>query len=557
MLLSRLGLLLMIAVLGVPVVAQDNPLLVTPGTPYQAPPFDLIENEHYLPAIKEGIRAEQAEVDAIINNPEAATFDNTIVALDMTGQMLSYVTSVFYSLLGTDRSPETLEIAKEVSPLMSAHNDNISLDEKVFARVKAVYDQREELDLRADQLYLLENKYRRFVRSGALLNADQKERLREINREQGLLRLKFSDNVQNETNNSYIVIESKADLAGLPDGAIAGAKEAADAMDLPGKWVFTTQRPSMTPFLQYAESRRLRGELYSAYLMRGNRDNDFDNKAVIQKRFTLREERSRIFGYPTPAAFTLENRMAGTPEAVNSFLERLWQPALERAKTELAEMQAIIESQQGGFKLESSDWWYYAEKLRKAKYDLDDEALRPYFQLEKVQMGVFLLAEKLFGLKFVERKDIPGYHPEVKVYEVSESDGSLLGVLYTDYFPRESKGGGAWSGGYRETFMKDSNRVVPLTTVVCNFTKPTSDTPSLLSIGEVRTLFHEFGHAFNSLLSTAVYRGGFAPLDAVEMPSQVMENWAMEPELLTLYARHYQTDEVIPAVLVDKLKNSK
>ncbi|MCP4566712.1 MAG: M3 family metallopeptidase [FCB group bacterium] len=550
------ALALMLPALSVPVVAQDNPLLVTPPTPFQTPPFDRIQNEHFLPAAKEGIRQHQAEIDAIVNNPEAATFDNTIVAMDMAGQLLDYVTGVFYSLLGTVTSPERQDLASQLSPLMSAHRDNIWLNEKLFDRVKVVYDQRETLKLRVDQLYLLENKYRDFVRRGALLDEGQKARLREINSEHSLLRLKFGENRLAETNNSYIVIDNKADLTGLPEGVIAMGEETAKDMDLPGKWVFTTQRASCNPFLQYADSRNHRQAIYKAYIKRCNRDNDFDNKAVLQKLLSLREERCRIQGYPTPADFYSERRMAKTPEAIDSFLWRLWKPALARAKTEMAEMQAIIDSEGGGFQLASWDWRYYAEKLRKAKYELDDTELRPYFKLENVQMGVFVLAEKLFGLKFAERTDIPVYHHEVKVYEVMESDGQLLGILYTDYFPRDTKHGGAWSGGYRDAFLQNGKRVIPLSTIVCNFTKPTPGTPSLLSITEVETLFHEFGHSINTLLSTSTYRGGYAPLDAVELPSQIMENWALEPELLELYATHYQTGEVIPTTLVDKLKNS-
>lgn len=550
------ALAMLLVVQSVPVAAQENPLLVTPTTPFQTPPFDRIQNAHFLPAVQEGIRRHQAEIDAIVNNPRAATFDNTIVALDMAGQLLDDVTSVFYSLLGTVTSPELQDLAEQLSPLLSAHRDNIWLNEKLFARVKAVYDQRAAQELRVDQLYLLENYYRRFVRRGAMLDDEQKARLREINREHALLGLKFDNNLLTETNNSYIVIDNKADLAGLPEGVVAMGEETAKSMSLPGTWVFTTQRASCNPFMQYADARNQRQAIYTAYIMRGNRDNDFDNKAILQKLMTLREERCRMLGYPTPAAFFLENRMAGTAEAVDSFLWRLWKPALERAGTEVAEMQAIIDSEQGGFKLAPWDWRYYAEELRKAKYDLDDEALRPYFKLDNVQMGAFVLAEKLFGLKFAERKDIPIYHPEVRVYEVKESDGRLLGILYADYFPRDSKQGGAWSDSYRDAFLQDGERVIPLSTLVCNFTRPTPGRPALLSIDEVKTLFHEFGHSLNTLLFDGAYRGGFAPQDVVELPSQIMENWALEPELLKIYALHYQTGEVIPTALVDKLKNS-
>ncbi len=548
---------LLFVVLSVPEATAQNPFLVTSTTPFQTPPFDRIENAHFLPAIQEGIERHQTEIDAIINNPEAPTFDNTIVALDMAGQLLDEVTWVFYSLLGTATSPELQDLANQISPLLSAHNDNIWLNETLFARVSSIYDQRATLKLAEDQLYLLENNYRSFVRRGAKLDDEQKARLRDINREHSLLALKFDDNLLAETNDSYIVIDNKADLTGLPEGIIAMGEEAANAKGLAGNWVFTTQRSSWTPFLQYASARNQRHALNTAYHALANRDNEFDNKAVLKELIALRAERSRMLGYPAPAAFYLEQRMAKTPDAVDSFLWRLWKPALERAKAEMAEMQAIIDIEEDRFELKPWDWWYYAEKLRKAKYELDDAALRPYFKLEDVQMGVFVLGEELFGLTFVERKDIPVYHPDVRVYEVNESDGSLLGILYTDFFPRDSKGEGAWSGGFRDAFLRNGERVIPLSTIVCNFTKPTGDTPSLLSINEVKTLFHEFGHSLHTLLSNSAYRGTYAPQDAVELPSQIMENWALEPELLKLYARHYETGEVIPTTLVDKLNESR
>ena len=547
---------LLLAVMCLPLAAADNPLLVTPNTPFQTPPFDRIQIGHYLPAVQEGIKRHQAEIDAIVNNPQAATFENTIVALDMSGELLGNVNAIFYSLLGAMNSPQMQDVANQMSPLLSAHNDNISLNTKLFARVKAVYDQRARLKLSGVQLYLLENTYRSFLRSGALLDEKQKARLRDINREHSLLALKFDDNLLTETNDSYIVIDNKADLAGLPESVMAMGEETAKAMNMAGKWVFTTQRPSWTPFLQSADKRPLRASLYTAYFMRGDRDNEKDNKGVLQKLLTYREERYRMLGYKTPAQFYLETRMAKTPEAVNEFLMRLWKPALERAKAEAADMQKLIDSGNGGFKLAPADWWYYAEKLRKAKYDLDDTALRPYFELGNVQKGIFTLVEKLYGIKFIERKDIPVYHPDVKVFEVREGSGTLLGILYMDFFPRDSKQGGAWSGGFQGSFYRNGKRVIPFSTLVGNFTKPMPGTPSLLSIDEALTFFHEFGHCLNTLFTDSVYRSNFAPQDSVELPSQVMEHWALEPELLKLYAKHYKTGEVIPAALVDKLKNS-
>jgi peptidyl-dipeptidase Dcp len=539
-----------------PLGAEDNPFFAPYNTPFETPPFDRIGNAHFLPAVQEGIKRQQAEIDAIVADPRPASFENTIVALDGTGKFLERPAGVFYSLLESLSSKERQEIAAQLAPLVSAHRDNILLNDKLFARVKAVYDRRAKLKLSVPQLYLLESTYRQFARNGALLDEKQKSRLRDINRDLSLLTLKFGDNLLAETNSSYIVVDSPQDLAGLPDGVVAEAAETAKAMNLPGKWVFTAQKTSWIPFLQYAEKRGLREKLYACWYMRGDRDNDRDNKAVLQKVVDLRAERSKLLGYRNFAQFTLEERMAKTPEAVDSFLMRLWTPALERAKGEAAEMQKLIDAEQGGFQLASWDWWYYAEKLRKQKYDLDDSALRPYFELGSVTKGVFTLSEKLYGLKFSANKEIPVYHPEVTVYEVKEADGRLLGLLYMDFFPRDSKRGGAWTGGFRGSWYEKGKRVLPLVTVTCNFTKPTGGTPSLLSIDEVLTYFHEFGHALNALLADNRYRTTNIPWDAVELPSQIMEHWVLEPEMLKLYAKHYKTGEVIPAALVEKLRSS-
>ncbi|MFZ1684618.1 MAG: M3 family metallopeptidase [Candidatus Zixiibacteriota bacterium] len=552
----RYTLAILLTLLCQPILAQDNPLLVTPKTLYQTPPFNLIKNSDYLPAVQEGIKQQQAEIDAIIANPAPATFKNTIEPFDLSGQTLSTVNGVFYSLLGTMNSPEMQQLAEQLSPLLTTHQDGIWLNEKLFARIKQVYDKRASAGLAPNQIFLLEHLYHNFIKSGALLDSAQKARLREINNESSLLGLKYHNNTLAETNNSYIVIDNKADLAGLPDNIIALGAEEAAARSMPGKWVYTAQRPSWTPFLQYSTNRELRKKLYTAYFMRCNRDNDNDNKAIVQKLMSLREESCKLLGYATPADFFLEDHMAGSARVVDSFLWSLWTPSLNRAKAELVEMQAIADSEHAGIKIESWDWWYYAEKLRKAKYDIDDAALRPYFSQENVEKGMFTLAQKLYGLKFVERKDIPIYHPEVKVYEVQESSGKLLGLLYTDLFPRESKGSGAWSGAFRGTFIKDGQRVLPLSTLVCNSSKPTADTPSLMSMDDFLTVFHEFGHCLNTLLSASVYREDYTEQDAGELPSQFMENFALEPEMLKLYARHYKTGEVIPAELVARLKNS-
>jgi peptidyl-dipeptidase Dcp len=535
---------------------KNNPFFSPYKTPLNTPPFNLIKNEHFVPAIKEGIRRQQAEIDAIANNKTAPTFANTLGALDASGQLLSEVSSVFGALQGSDTNAAIQAIAKEISPLTAAHSDNIRLNEKLFARIKAVYDQRARLKLTPEEQYMLQNTYRDFVRGGALLNADQKTRLRELNQKLAMLSLKFGDNLLAETNDFKLVLESRNDLAGLPPSVIAMAEATAQQLKMPGKWVFTVQVPSMTPFLQYSTRRDLRERIYRGYIMRGDRGNDRDNKETVRQIVNLRVEKAKLLGYASHADFVVEINMAKTPAAVDAFLKRLWDPALARAKAEVADMQAIIDREGGKFKLAPWDWWYYSEKVRQEKYALDDAALRPYFRLENVRQGIFTLCDKLYGLKFTERRDVPVYNPEVQVYEVREANGSYVGVLYMDFHPRPSKRGGAWSGSFRREYYDQGKRVAPLSTITCNFTRPTADAPSLLSVDEAKTFAHEFGHSLATLLSNSTYRSRSVPRDAVELPSQIMENWMLEPELLTTYARHYQTGAVIPAALVQKLQNS-
>jgi peptidyl-dipeptidase Dcp len=533
-----------------------NPFFSPYKTPLNTPPFNLIKNEHFLPAIKEGIRQQQAEIDAIVNNPAAPTFANTLGALDASGRPLSEVNAVFGALQGADTNPAIQSIAKETTPLTAAHGDNIRLNEKLFARVKAVYDQRAMLKLTPEEQFLLENTYRDFVRGGALLDEKQKARLREMNQQLSMLSLRFGDNLLAETNDFKLVLENRDDLAGLPPSVVAMAEGTARQLNMSGKWVFTVQVPSMTPFLQYSTRRDLREKIYRAYTMRGDRGNDHDNKDIVRQIVNLRSEKAKLLGYDSHAAFVLETNMAKTPAAVDAFLKRLWDPALERAEGEVADMQALIDREGGIFKLAPWDWWHYAEKVRQEKYALDDTALRPYFKLENVRQGIFLLCDKLYGLKFSEQRDIPVYNPEVQVFEVRESDGRYVGVLYMDFHPRPSKRGGAWSGAFRREYYENGKRVAPLSTITCNFTRSTADAPSLLSVEEAKTFAHEFGHSLATLLSDGTYRGRSVPRDAVELPSQIMENWMLEPELLTAYARHYQTGAVIPAELVQKLRNS-
>jgi len=534
----------------------DNPFFQPYGTPFSVPPFDRIKNEHFLPAIEEGIRREQAEVDAIVADAKKPTFENTIAALDHTGIFLSDVNAVFGALQGAHTNKDLQALARQTAPLMAAHRDNIGLNEKLFARVKAVYDQRAKLGLDREGMFLLENTYKDFVRGGALLDAAQKARFRELNQELSLLSVKFGENVLGETNAFQLVIEAKADLVGLPPSVVALGAETAKQAGLEGKWLFTIQVPSMTPFLTYSERRPLRETIHRAYFMKGDNDNERDNKEIARKIADLRLQRAKLLGYASHAAFVLEQNMAKTPEKVDAFLKQLWEPTLVKAREEASALQALIDRTGGTFKLASWDWWLYTEKLRAEKYALDDSALRPYFKLDNVRDGIFALCDKLYGLKFIEKPDLPRYHPEVQVFEVREADGRHVGVLYMDFHPRPSKRSGAWSGAFRRAYYEKGERVPPVSTITCNFTRPTADAPSLLSTDEVATFFHEFGHSLATLFSQARYRSRTVARDSVELPSQIMEHWAFEPELLAVYAKHYRTGELIPAELVEKLEKS-
>ena len=539
-------------------LAQENPLLKEFKTPFGVPPFSKIKIEHYLPAIQEGIRQQKEEIAAIADNPQPATFINTIDALELSGQLLTRVTSVFFNMTSALTSDPLQQIAQQAAPLLSSHGDDIRLNAKLFARIKAVYEQRDQLGLTPEQEMVLTQYYRDFVRGGANLEAAQQEQLRAINQELALLTLKFGDNVLKETNEYALIIAESKDLAGLPPAVVSAAAEAAAERGQAGKWAFTLHNPSIFPFLQYAENRNLRQQIYSAYIKRGDNNNALDNKAMLSKISALRVRKANLLGYPSHADFILEENMAVKPENVYALLEQLWRPALARAKAEVADMQALIDQEKGGFKLAAWDWWYYAEKVKKAKYNLDGKALRPYFKLENVRNGVFDVAQKLWGITFTERKDIPVYHADVRVFEVREADGRHIGILMVDYFPRASKRGGAWMSDYRGQ-QKLGKSQTPVICNVGNFSKPTADKPALLSMDEVETMFHEFGHALHGLLSDVTYpkvSGTTVARDFVELPSQIMENWAFEPEVLKSYARHYQTGAPIPDELVEKIEKS-
>ncbi len=538
---------------------QKNPFFETYTTPYGAPPFDKIKVEHYMPAFLEGMAQQKAEIDAIVNNTEAPTFANTIEALEYSGSLLDKVTYVFFNVYMADGNDEMGKIAEEVSPLLSEQTDYIMLNEGLFERVKAVYEAKETLNLNKEQAKLLEETYKSFVRGGANLNKEQKAELSRINKELGLAELQFSKNVLDATNAYQKWIEDESELAGLPESVKQAAAEAAKAAGQEGKWLFTVQKSSFLPVLQYSDNRELRKELLMAYTSLANHDDNLDNKAVINKIMKLRVQQAQLFGFTTPAGFILDNTMAKTPEAVYSFLETVWTPSLAQAKVEAAELQKLMDEEGKGEKLEPWDWWYYAEKLRKAKYDLDEEELKAYFKLENVRKGAFELAGKLWGLQFKQLEDMPVYNPEVEVFEVSDSDGSLIGILYTDYFPRAGKRAGAWMNEIAPQYVRDGVNHRPVIINVGNFTRPTADKPSLLTMDEVSTLFHEFGHALHGLLSQCTYKslsGTNVARDFVELPSQLMENWCYEPEVMKTYAFHYETGEVIPDALIEKIQKA-
>jgi peptidyl-dipeptidase Dcp len=538
-----------------------NPFFQPFDTPYGVPAFDKIQTADYMPAFEKGMQQQNEQIDAIVKNSEAPTFDNTIAAMDYSGDILNRVSDVFYNMTECNTNEELQAVSREIAPKLSKHSDDIYLNEALFERVNAVYQNRENEALNTEQKMLLEKIYKRFVNGGANLPADKKDRFREINEHLSLLSLEFGENLLNETNNYTLVITDEADLAGLPQWVIDGAAAEAASRELENSWVFTLQKPSWIPFLQYSENRELRKELLLAYAQRGDNDNEYDNKKIAMEMVNLRVEKANMLGYETWADYKLSDRMAENPQQVYDLLDDIMSKALPVAEKEMRDMQKMIDNDGDGFKLEAWDWWHYAEKVKAQKYAFNDEALKPYFSLENVlYKGVFGVTNKLWGLKYVERHDLPVYHEEVKVFEVQESDGSLIGILYMDFFPRDSKRGGAWMTSFRKQMRTpDGENVLPVIQVVTNFTKPTGDAPALLSLDETLTLFHEFGHALHGLLSECTYHGvsGTAvPRDFVELPSQILENWAAEPEVLDMYAFHYETGETIPAELVEKMKKS-
>ncbi len=537
----------------------ENPFLADYKTPFEVPPFDLIDTTHYYPAFIEGIHQHDAEIASLISNTEEPDFENTILAFDQSGKLLTRVGNVFYNLNSANTNPQMQAIARQIDPIMSAHRDDIYLNEQLFERIKVVYDNCNALELDSQQIRVLNKYYNDFVRRGANLSEDKQEELRKINTELSMLSLTFGENMLAETNDNFrLVIEDTSDIEGLPESIIKTASLAAEELNMTGKWVFTLAKPSMIPFLQYAENRNLREKIYRAYYMRGNNNNENDNKDIVQQMVALRFKKARLLGYDTYADYVIEENMAKTPEAVYNFLYRLWEPALTLAEKEVIEMQGIIDREGGKYNLQSWDWWYYAAKDRQEKYDLDESELKPYFSLTNVRDGMFMVANELYGINLVKRIDIPIYHPDVEAFEVTEADGSHIGVLYLDYFPRGGKRVGAWCTTFRSPGWEDEKKIHPVVSIVCNFTTPTDDLPSLLTWDEVLTLFHEFGHALHALFTEGKYdrTAGDVARDYVELPSQIMENWAGEPEVLKKYAKHYETGTDIPDELIGKIRNS-
>lgn len=540
--------------------SAQNPLLAEWNTPYGIPPFEQIKLEHYMPAYLEAMEQHKAEIQAIINNPAEPDFENTIVAYDNSGSLLSKISPVFSSLNSVNASPEVLALAKELSPLTSRHYNEISLNDSLFVRVKSVYEKRDQLGLDAEQMRLLTEMYKDFVRSGADLPADKKEELKKINSEISALQLAFGQNLLAETDNFKLVIDNEEDLAGLSESLKAAALKRAekDSATL-GKWVFGLDNPSIIPFLQQSEKRELRKQILDAYLNRCNNNNEFDNKEVIKKLVDLRLQRAKIMGYETFADYQLVIRMAKNPAAVYNLLNQLWKPALASAKKELSDMESVAKAMGHNIgKLEAHDWRFYFEKAMSSKFDLSDDQLRPYFKIDNVRDGIFYVANNLFGITFTQIENVPLPHPEATAFECKDADGTHLGVLFMDMFARPgAKRGGAWCSGFRSQVYKNGERVAPLVTIVGNFTRPVGDDPALLSTDEVETFFHEFGHALASLLKDVRYYGvGGMTRDFVELPSQIMEHWAFEPEVLKVYAKHYQTGEVIPQELIDKMERA-
>ena len=537
--------------------ASTNPLLSEYTTPYQIPPFESITIDNYREAMLKGIAEERQEIDAIINNPEAPTFENTILAYENSGQLLSKAQRAFGAISGSNATDETRALQKEMQPIISAFSDSIALNEKLFQRIKSVYDNQASMNLNKEQAKLLDNYYKRFVRNGANLSDEDKATLSKINAEISDLQLQFSQNLMHDTNNDYVIVDNVEELDGLPQRNIDAAAEMAKANGDEGKYYFNMQRASCNPVLQYCNNRDLRKKVYEAYYNRGNHGNEWDNNAIADRLVKLRLDKAKLFGYNDYASYALESRMAKNAENVYNLLNQVWEPAVKKAKEEIADIRAEIKKEGNNFEPEGWDYMYYLDKAKQTKFALDENELRPYLEESHVLQGIFYVANKLYGLTFKERTDLPKYDPTVKTYEVYDKDGSLLAIFYGDYYPRTGKGAGAWCSSFRSTYYENGQRVIPQVVNVASLASPTGDTPALERIDDVNTMFHEFGHALHNFMINTTYRGtSRVEQDFVEIPSQLNEHWAFEPEVLNVYAKHYQTGEAIPLDLVKKVQDS-
>jgi peptidyl-dipeptidase Dcp len=538
--------------------SSANPFASASTLLYQAPPFDKIHDSDYKPAMEEGMRMQLAEIGRIASNPEPANFDNTIVAMERSGELLTRVASVFFSMTSANTNDDLQNILSLEAPKLAAHSDAITLNEKLFKRVKHIYDNRADLGLNSEQKYLVERYYMDFVRSGALLTEPDKERLRAINQETAKLETDFQIKLLAATKAGALVIDDKSELDGLSEGEIAAAAEAAHNRGLDGKWILPLQNTTQQPAQVSLNDRSVRERLFQNSTLRTERGDGSDTRQIITRLTELRADKARLLGFPDFADYVLENRMAKTPAAAIKLLTDIAPAAMSKAKGEAAKIQALVDNQNGGFKIQPWDWQHYAEKVRTAEYDLDESQIKPYFELNRVlEDGLFYAANKLYGLTFKERKDIPVYHPDVRVFEVFDADGKSMALWYCDYFKRDNKDGGAWSGGFVDA--AGLLHTSPVVYNVCNFTKPAPGQPALLTYDDVTTMFHEFGHALHALLVRAEYPrlGANVPRDFVEVPSQFNEHWALYPEVLANYAKHYKTGEPMPAALVEKIRKAK
>ncbi|MFN8211086.1 MAG: M3 family metallopeptidase [Bacteroidales bacterium] len=539
-----------------PKIDTSNPFFTEYNTPFGVPPFDKVHAAHYMPAFEKGMAEKRKELDQLLSVKDAPTFANTIEALDRSGALLDRVSQVFYSQTQANTNDTLQDLEMKITPALAAFRDEINLNPKLFERIKSVWEHQADFNLTAEQKFILDNLYMSFIRNGANLNKADQDSLKSLNKRLSVLVVKFNQDVLDETGDYRYYITDKKDLKGLPESVIAAAANEAKSAGFEGKWAFTTKRPSIFPFLTYSQNREKRHELYNAYIMRGNNGNDKDNNKVLSDIVRLRAERAKLLGYKNHSSLVLEPRMAKNPDNVDKLLMSLWDKALPVAKKERDEMQKIVAKEGGKFKLEASDWWYYSEKLRKQKYDLDDNELRPYFKLENVREGAFAVANKLFGITFEALKDAPVPHPDAQAFEVKDTNGIHLGVLYMDFFTRPGKQQGAWCLTLRSHHIENGREITPVITTVFNFAGPTGDTPALLSLDEASTLFHEFGHAIDALFNKPTYNLTYYAWDFVELPSQLMEHWCTEPEVLKMYAKHYKTNEIIPDALIKKIQNS-